>query len=148
MKKHALLFAAVLAACLFTSCKALEPRNANVPPPAPVDGVIIPDIVITPAAQLPLPKVQKAVMDAAMTRDWIPKVTAPNVVRCDLSVRGKHRIVVDVLLAPDTITFRYVTSENMNYDPVKRTIHRKYEGWVRMLAMEINKEIVRVDAQK
>ena len=88
MKKHALLFAAVLAACLFTGCKVLEPRNGAVPPPAPVDGVIIPDIVITPAAQLPLPKVQKAVMDAAMTRDWIPKVTAPNVVRCDLSVRG------------------------------------------------------------
>ena len=148
MKKHALLFAAALAACLLTfGCKALEPRNANVPPPAPGEA-IIPDIVITPAAQLPLPTVQKAVMDAAMSRDWIPKVTAPNVVRCDLSVRGKHRIVVDVLIAPDTITFRYVTSENMNYDPVKRTIHRKYEAWVRMLGMEINKEIVKIDAQK
>ena len=147
MKKYALLFVAMLAACLFTGCKVLEPRNGAVPPPTPGE-VIIPDIVITPAAQLPLPKVQKAVMDAAMTRDWIPKITAPNIVRCDLSVRGKHRVVVDVLLAPDAITFRYVTSENMNYDPVKRTIHRKYEGWVRMLAMEINKEIVRVDAQK
>lgn len=147
MKKHILLFVAVLAACLFTGCQFIEPRNAAVPPPAP-DEVIIPDIVITPSAQLPLPKVQKAVMDAAMTRDWIPKVTAPNIVRCDLSVRGKHRVIVDVLLAPDAITFRYVTSENMNYDPVKRTIHRKYEGWVRMLAMEINKEIVRVDTKK
>ena len=93
-------------------------------------------------------KMQEAVKTAATAREWIPKITAPNCVRCDLSVRSKHRIVVDVLLAPDTITFRYVTSENMNYDPVKRTIHRKYEGWVRMLAMEINKEIVRVDAQK
>ncbi|MBR5078973.1 MAG: hypothetical protein IKX30_09525 [Victivallales bacterium] len=148
MKKYALLFVAMLAACLFTGCKVLEPRNGAVPPPTAPGETIIPDIVITPAAQLPLPKVQKAVMDAAMTRDWIPKITAPNIVRCDLSVRGKHRIVVDVLIAPDTITFRYVTSENMNYDPVKRTIHRKYEGWVRMLAMEINKEIVRVDAQK
>lgn len=148
MKKYALLFVAMLAACLFTGCKVLEPRNGAVPPPTAPGETIIPDIVITPAAQLPLPKVQKAVMDAAMTRDWIPKITAPNIVRCDLSVRGKHRIVVDVLIAPDTITFRYVTSENMNYDPIKRTIHRKYEGWVRMLAMEINKEIVRVDAQK
>ena len=148
MKKHILLFVAMLAACLFTGCQFLEPRNGAVPPPTAPGETIIPDIVITPAAQLPLPKVQKAVMDAAMTRDWIPKVTAPNIVRCDLSVRGKHRVVVDVLLAPDAITFRYVTSENMNYDPVKRTIHRKYEGWVRMLAMEINKEIVRVDAQK
>ena len=147
MKKYTLLFVAALAACMFTvGCKALEPRNAAVPP-APGE-VIIPDIVITPAAQLPLPKIQKAVMDAAMTRDWIPKITAPNCVRCDLSVRGKHRIVVDVLLAPNDITFRYVTSENMNYDPVKRTIHRKYEGWVRILAMEINKVIVKIDSQK
>ncbi|MCR5381977.1 MAG: hypothetical protein K6G44_13415 [Lentisphaeria bacterium] len=147
MKKHTLLFVAALAACLFTvGCQALEPRNAAVPPAQ--GEVIIPDIVITPAAQLPLPQVQKAVMDAATAREWIPKITAPNIVRCDLYVRNKHRIVVDVLLAPNEITFRYVTSENMNYDPVKRTIHRKYEGWVRILAMEINKEIAKVDAQK
>ena len=145
MKKRTLLFVASLATCLFITVGCQ--RNATVPPPAPGE-VIIPDIVITPAAQLPLHKVQKAVMDAATTREWIPKITAPNIVRCDLTVRSKHRIVVDVLIAPNTITFRYVTSENMNYDPVKRTIHRKYEGWVRMLAMEINKEIIRVDAQK
>ena len=147
MKKHALLFVAVLAACLFTGCQFLEPHNGAVPPPASGE-TIIPDIVIMPAAQLPLPKMQKAVMDAATTRDWIPKATAPNIVRCDLSVRSKHRVVVDVLLAPDTITFRYVTSENMNYDPVKRTIHRKYNDWVRILGMDINKELVKLDAQK
>ena len=145
MKKHTLLFIAALAACLFIiGCEIMQPRNAA---PAPGE-VIIPDIVIMTSAPLPLPQMQKAVMNAAQTREWIARVTAPNCVRCDLSVRSKHRIVVDVLLAPNDITFRYVTSENMNYDPVKRTIHRKYEGWVRMLAMEINKEIVRVDTKK
>ncbi|MBP5188349.1 MAG: hypothetical protein J6Z50_04380, partial [Fibrobacterales bacterium] len=66
MKKRPLLFVASLATCLFITvgCQVLEPRNATVPPPAPSE-VIIPDIVITPAAQLPLRKVQKAVMDAA-----------------------------------------------------------------------------------
>lgn len=145
MKKHILLFAALLAACLLMiGCETMQPRNA-----APVPGeAIIPDIVIMTSVPLSLPQMQKAVMDAAQTRDWIPRVTAPNCVRCDLSVRSKHRVVVDVLLAPNDITFRYVTSENMNYDPVKRTIHRKYEGWVRMLGMEINKELVKIEAQK
>ncbi len=146
MKKHTLLFVAAFAACLFTfGCKALEPRNGAAPA---ADGIIIPDIVITPAAQLPLHQMQKAVMDAATAREWIPKVTAPNCIRCDLSVRSKHRIVVDVLLSPDAITFRYVTSDNMNYDPVKRTIHRKYNDWVRILGMDINREIAKIDAQK
>ena len=148
MKKHTLLFAALLAACLLMiGCETMQPRNANVPPPTPGEA-IIPDIVIMTSVPLPLPQMQKAVMDAAQTRDWIPRVTAPNCVRCDLSVRSKHRVVVDVLLAPNDITFRYVTSENMNYDPAKRTIHRKYEAWVRMLGMEINKEIVKIEAQK
>ena len=148
MKKHTLLFVAALAACLFTiGCQALEPRNGAAPAAA-TDGVIIPDIVIMTSAPLPLPQMQKAVIAGAQTREWIPRVTAPNCVRCDLSIRSKHRVVVDVLLSPNEITFRYVTSENMNYDPVKRTIHRKYEAWVRMLGMEINKEIVKIEAQK
>ena len=145
MKKHALLSAALLAACLLMiGCETMQPRNAA---PAPGE-TIIPDIVIMPAAQLPMEKMQEAVKTAATAREWIPKITAPNCVRCDLSVRSKHRIVVDVLLAPDTITFRYVTSDNMNYDPVKRTIHRKYNDWVRILGMDINKELVKIDAQK
>jgi hypothetical protein len=148
MKKHTLLLVATLAACLFTiGCQTQQPQNSAALGAASSEK-IIPDIVIMTSAPLPLPKMQKAVMDAAQTREWIARVTAPNCVRCDLSVRSKHRIVVDVLLAPNDITFRYVTSENMNYDPVKRTIHRKYEGWVRILAMEINKEIVKIDSQK
>ena len=154
MKKHTFLFVAtlifslVLTANLFAQEETKEePKQAAETEKAEKPERIIPDITITPLETLSISKLQKAVKAGALARGWATKVQSEKTIRCNLSVR-KHRVVVDVILDPEEITFRYVTSENMNYDPVKRTIHRKYEGWVRMLAMEINKEIVRVDAQK
>lgn len=175
MKKLSLSILAVFAACLFNTMplsaqeapkpiivKAAPPTAApatntapatTVAPPAaaPVmttgPATIIPDIVIVPASSVPLASMQKAVKEAAIRRDWIPKVLSDNTIRCDLSVRGKHRVIIDVILATDKIIFRYVSSENMNYDPVKKKIHRKYEGWVKILGQEINKSLVMMGAE-
>ena len=131
-----LLLGAILCLCMLHIQKLSAQETA-----APVVNTGIPDIILIPVATLPVEKLQKAVMLGAPVREWIPKVTSENCVRCDLTVRGKHRVIVDVILDPQKIIFRYVSSENMNYDPVKKKIHRKYEPWVNLLKAEVNKQI-------
>ena len=151
MKKKSLVFSAAVAVSLFhamplSAQEAPKPvivTPANVPAP-----VIIPDIIVPTAANVPLPVLQKAVKEGAIKREWMPKALSENVIRCDLNIRGKHRVVVDAILASDKITFRYVSSENMNYDPVKRKIHRKYEPWVKILGQEINKILVQNEVKE
>ena len=117
--------------------------------PTGVAATGIPDINVVPSGSLSIPELQKAVVAGAIARDWIPTVKAENCVRCDLTVRNKHRVVVDVIITPSLLTFRYVASENMDYNPTKKKkIHRKYEGWVKILGQEINKEVVKVITQK
>ena len=129
------LLGAILCLCM------LHVQNISAQEAAPTVNTGIPDIILIPMAELPVEKLQKAVMAAAPVRDWIPRVTSENCIRCDITVRGKHRVIIDVLLDPKQITFRYVSSENMNYDPVKKKIHRKYEPWVNLLKAEVNKQI-------
>ena len=136
-KTVSLLLGAIICLCM------LHVQNISAQEAAPaVNNTGIPDIILIPVAELPVEKLQKAVMAAAPVREWIPRVTSENCVRCDITVRGKHRVVIDVILDPKQIIFRYVSSENMDYAPTKKKkIHRKYEPWVNLLKAEINKQI-------
>ena len=156
MKKHTFLFVAtlifslVLTANLFAQEETKEePKQAAETEKAEKPERIIPDITITPLETLSISKLQKAVKAGALARGWATKVQSEKTIRCNLSVR-KHRVVVDVILDPEEITFRYVTSENLNYDPTnaKKKIHRKYEAWVNLLGKEINKEISKIATEE
>ncbi len=129
----------------------LPASTPEAPASAPT-GVVntgIPDIIVIPVSPLPVADLQKAVVNAAINRNWIPTVTAENCVRCDITVRNKHRVVIDVIISSQQIIFRYVASENMDYNPnKKKKIHRKYEGWLKNLGVEINKEIAKINMQR
>ena len=101
----------------------------------------IPDVQILPVAELSYEDLQKIVQTAAINRGWIPKVMDKKTVNCKLDVRGKHKCEVNILLDPKKITIRYVSSENLKYDPVKKTIHRNYHNWVKNLQTDISKQI-------
>lgn len=101
----------------------------------------IPDVLIIPSAELSYEDLQKIVQTAAISRGWIPSLTNKKTVNCKLDVRGKHKCEIDILLDPKKITIRYVSSENLKYDPVKKTIHRNYNNWVKRLQTDISKQI-------
>lgn len=156
MKKHNYLFFATLILSLILTANVFaeeeaEAKEETKPTTEKAEKAekeverIIPDITITPLETLSINKLQKAVKAGALARGWTAKVQSEKKIRCSLAVR-KHRVVVDVLLDPEEITFRYVTSENLNYDPTnaKKKIHRKYEAWVNLLGKEINKEIAKI----
>jgi len=81
-------------------------------------------------------KMTDIVMRAAHQKQWTPQTISDDTVRCTLNLRA-HQVVVDVLCMESSFTIRYVSSENMNYDPVVNTINPKYNQWIRNLQREI-----------
>ena len=102
------------------------------------DGPAVDDIIFIPIRELPTSKMRDIVEKAALTRDWIPTIKGKNCVQCKLRAR-KHEVVVDVIIEEKRLVIRYVSSVNMDVDPVRKTIHRKYNGWIDNLTREIDK---------
>ena len=76
------------------------------------------------------------VMRAAHQKLWVPQAIDDGTVRCTLNLRA-HQVVVDVVYTESSFSIRYVSSENMKYDPASNTISPKYNQWVRNLRREI-----------
>lgn len=79
---------------------------------------------------------REIIMRAAHRKLWLPQAVNDGTVRCTLNLRG-HQVIVDVLYTDSTFSIRYVSSENMRYDPKTNTISPKYNQWVRNLQREI-----------
>ncbi len=79
---------------------------------------------------------KEVVVAAAHGKMWMPEDRGANTVRCTLDVRG-HQVVVDVVFTDTSFSIRYVSSQNMDYNPATRRINRKYNQWVRNLRREI-----------
>ena len=79
---------------------------------------------------------ENAIRAGAARRGWRPEVLSAEVVRCHLDNR-QHVVVVDVFHTANSISVKYVSSANMNYNAGTGTIHRKYNGWVKNLVSDI-----------
>ncbi|WP_264874403.1 hypothetical protein [Vibrio agarivorans] len=77
---------------------------------------------------------------AAAKRGWqIKDGEVDNSLIADLYVRS-HYVSVDITLNQSTYDINYRDSENMKYKP-DGTIHKKYNGWVRNLNSDIQKQL-------
>ena len=85
---------------------------------------------------------KKAIVRAATRRRWSAVELKPGTIHCTLLNRT-HEVQVDVVYTENNFTIRYVNSQDMDYDPAKRTINRKYNQWVRNLEKEILIQISR-----
>lgn len=62
-----------------------------------------------------------------------------------LKVRA-HTVVVDILYSAKDYSILYVSSENMKYNAEKKTIHPKYETWIRKLERVVLKNLIALPA--
>ncbi|MBO7654325.1 MAG: hypothetical protein J6U40_05335 [Kiritimatiellae bacterium] len=85
---------------------------------------------------------KKAIIRAATRRRWSAVELKPGAIHCTLLNRT-HEVQVDVIYTENNFTIRYANSQDMDYDPAKRTINRKYNQWVRNLEKEILIQISR-----
>ena len=85
-----------------------------------------------------LDEVRSLIMQGCTKRDWKPETEAESVLTCEILVRGRHYVKVEIPFSEDAYSILYRDSEEMNYNEAKQSIHRKYKGWVNNLQMMID----------
>jgi len=78
---------------------------------------------------------------AATRRGWSVREEGPGHMTASISVRDRHRAVVDITYDSDWFSIQHRSSENLLYDGER--IHRRYNGWVIKLEKTIRKELLR-----
>ncbi len=87
---------------------------------------------------LTLAKVETAISKAAVDRGWIKKTIDANSMELTLNLRS-HQVVIDVKYDTNTYEMIYKSSQNMDYNPEKNTIHKKYSMWLGNLKRSIDR---------
>lgn len=85
--------------------------------------------------------VQAAVIGACKNRGWIPSMEDEAQVNCSISVRGRHYAEVLIPFSGSSFSILHSSSEGLNYNPSRQTIHRNYNRWVANLAQEVQREL-------
>jgi hypothetical protein len=82
--------------------------------------------------------VEKAIKKALVGRGWRVNETEPGIVHATLRLR-QHVVKVRIEYSKTELTVFYVDSTNMKYKEKKgkRTIHRKYHGWVNNVQYDV-----------
>jgi hypothetical protein len=87
-----------------------------------------------------LEEIGRAIVKGCSVRGWSCGITRPGEIRAVLHVR-KHMAESRIDYDTKTFSVTYVDSHELLYDPVKKEIHRKYNGWVNNLIADINTAI-------
>ena len=79
--------------------------------------------------------VEKAIVRAAVSLGWKPKVVKQGEILATLDIRN-HQLVVNIHYDAKEYSIKYKDSTNLMYDGKK--IHRQYGNWTRNLINSIN----------
>lgn len=86
-------------------------------------------------------EVQAIIIEATSARGWSPVLEAPGVISATINVRGKHFARVEIPFSATNYSILYVSSDNLDYNAKRQTIHRNYNNWVVKLSGTINKNL-------
>ncbi len=79
-----------------------------------------------------LDNVTKAIVDAGMGLGWEMRVVRPGQIAGTLRLRS-HTAIVDIPYTSASYSIVYNSSQDLNYDSVRQTIHTNYNGWIQNL---------------
>ena len=86
-------------------------------------------------------EVRTLIMNGCTERQWKPEYEGGSSVICSILVRGRHWVKVEIPFSASDYSILYLDSDEMDYDPDKQTIHRKYNGWVNNLRLMIDRQL-------
>ena len=133
--RHILLFCLLaLALAAAAGCRS----SGNVP------GTVSYDMSATAQKKLTKKQMHDAIYRACVARGWTPRDAGPDAIEAELTVRGKHHVVVSIAYTAAHYDIRYKDSRNMNYRPNAdgvSTIHPNYNKWVSTLDHDIRKQL-------
>lgn len=89
---------------------------------------------------------KRAIMTAAILKNWSLEDKEPGMFLATLDVRGKHKIMVSIKYTPENYSLTYHDSVNMRYtkDGESETIHPNYNRWVQDLRKAIQIELLKL----
>jgi len=90
----------------------------------------------TLASNLTMAEVQRAIIKAGARRKWVMKQVGPGHMTATLNLR-QHEAVVDIRYSRELFNITYKSSQVLRYDPNLKTIHRKYNSWIKHLEGDI-----------
>ena len=100
----------------------------DVPIPARVDN-----------SRMSLEDVKEAIIAGCRYKGWAPVLVEEGRFEASIHVR-KHFAKVEIPFDANTYSIRYLDSQNLDFDPEKRKIHRNYNKWVILLSEAIQRE--------
>lgn len=88
-----------------------------------------------------LEQMTDAIVSAGSARGWTMTPRDPGIIRGDILVRDRHKVVVDVLYDDKAFSIVYVSSDGMNYQlrDGQPRIHPSYMKWIKYLRQDIQK---------
>ena len=88
-------------------------------------------------------EVRAAIISACSNRGWIPQMTGDSQINCSISLRGKHQAEIEIPYSASSYSIIHLSSQGLNYNPSRQTIHRNFNRWIANLALDIQRELGR-----
>jgi hypothetical protein len=85
--------------------------------------------------------VQAAIIGACRNRGWIPQLAGESQVNCTINVRGRHQAEVEIPFSATDFSIIHASSQGLDYNPSRQTIHRNFNRWIANLALEVQREL-------
>jgi hypothetical protein len=109
----------------------------------PIENLVDLPVPIRPDGSLyTLDEVRAGIIRGSQTRLWSAEIAEENVIRAKLNVKNKHFAVVEIPFSESAYSIIYVSSENLDYNPTRETIHRNYAKWIYRLSTSINDQLL------
>ncbi len=108
---------------------------------SPIQDVIDAPVPIRPdGGRYSIEDVRAAIIKGSQTQLWTAEIAGDRTVRARLNVKNKHFATVEIPYSESSYSIIYISSENLDYNPTRRTIHRNYNKWVLQLSALIKKQ--------
>lgn len=124
----------------------LSPAISNAA--SPIQNIIdVPFPIRSDGGPYSIEEVRAAMIKGSQTPLWTGEVVGERTIRAKLNVRDKHFAIVEIQFSESTYSIIYVSSENLDYNPARQTIHRNYRNWVLQLSTMINRQFIWLESK-
>lgn len=86
-------------------------------------------------------EVRDAIRKAGIRLGWIMSADGDHKLKGMLNVRNKHEAIISIPYSTTGYSLIYQSSDELNYNPEDKTIHKRYNFWVQNLNHQIQVEL-------
>ena len=109
---------------------------------SPIKNMIdVPVPIRADGGRYSIEEVRTAIIQGSQTPLWTAEVAGDTIIRAKLNVKNKHFAVVEIPYSESAYSIIYVSSDNLDYNPTRQTIHRNYSKWILRLTTSINEQL-------